>query len=200
MPLSRQAARVLANDRIGSRRLRFPHGIWCEAFGFSSGRFSGAEDNTPVFLIQEGDARARRSIAEPLHREPREFDVTMTVNAAASRRTSPKSGSSTFLVGSACQLLLGREVQAAQPEEDHRPEAGDAPEAPCSAADRLDDGAEPFQERVCGAPPPPVQDSLPLLPGLGVLATAFISDTLECIIHEQRRPGASAADSLPAHE
>lgn len=76
----------------------------------------------------------------------------------------PKMGSSTFLVGSACQLLLGREVQAAQPEEDYRPEIGDAPEAPCSAADRLDDGVQPFQERVCGAPLPPVQDALPLLP------------------------------------
>ena len=76
----------------------------------------------------------------------------------------PKMGSSTFLVGSVCQLLLGREVQAAQPEEDHRPEIGDAPEAPCSAADRLDDGVQPFQERVCGAPLPPVQDALPLLP------------------------------------
>jgi len=35
---------------------------------------------------------------------------------------------------------------------------------------------------------------------LRVLATLFISATLECIIHEQSLPRALAADSLPAHE
>lgn len=35
---------------------------------------------------------------------------------------------------------------------------------------------------------------------LSVLATVFISLTLECIIHEQSRSRALAADSLPAHE
>lgn len=44
------------------------------------------------------------------------------------------------------------------------------------------------------------QFKIPSRSFLSVLATAFISDTSECIIHEQRRPGASAADSLPVHE
>ena len=75
-----------------------------------------------------------------------------------------KDGSSLFLVGSACQLLLGCEVQMAQPEQDHRPEVGDAPEAPGDAAGGLDDGVEAFQERVGRSPLSPVKDPFPLLP------------------------------------
>ena len=66
-------------------------------------------------------------------------------------------------MGSACQLFLGREVQTAQSEQDHRPEVGDTPEAPGDAVDGLDDKIETFQERVGGSPLPPVEDAFPLL-------------------------------------
>ena len=74
----------------------------------------------------------------------------------------PKIGSSTFLVGSACLLLLGREVQAAQPEEDHRPEAGDAPEA--FAALRTDWTAELGPSRNESAEPSSTSSGFPPAP------------------------------------
>ena len=75
-----------------------------------------------------------------------------------------KKGPSLFLVGSACELLLGCEVQTAQAKEDHRPEVGDAPEAPGDAAGGLDDRVEAFQKRVGRTPLPPVEDTFSLLP------------------------------------
>lgn len=66
-------------------------------------------------------------------------------------------------MGSTCRRGPGREIQPPQPEEDHRCEAADVPEAPGRPFERLYDRAHALQEAVRGPRGEPVEDALPLV-------------------------------------